>query len=132
MEKFRALTEQAKREKAADYEKYDSIKDRPLSERCLLGFGSTSGPPMLPVLYNNNYQIVQTPDTHHDHGRDGARCADNPDERERTHPVQMSASGWAIRSAIGKATRWWWTRPISRTRAHLRSGRTRDPRRICT
>jgi len=42
---------------------YTSIKDRPLSERCLLGFGSTSGPPMLPVLYNNNYQIVQTPDT---------------------------------------------------------------------
>jgi hypothetical protein len=42
---------------------YDSIKHRPLSERCLIGFGSTSGPPMLPVLYNNNYQIVQTPDT---------------------------------------------------------------------
>jgi hypothetical protein len=41
---------------------YDSIKVRPLSERCLIGFGSTSGPPMLPVLYNNNYQIVQTPD----------------------------------------------------------------------
>ena len=40
----------------------NSVKDRPLSERCLLGFGSTSGPPMLPVLYNNNYQIVQTPD----------------------------------------------------------------------
>ena len=42
---------------------FDSVKDRPLSERCLLGFGSTSGPPMLPVLYNNNYQIVQTPDS---------------------------------------------------------------------
>jgi hypothetical protein len=27
-----------------------------------VGFGSTSGPPMLPVMYNNNYQIVQTPD----------------------------------------------------------------------
>ena len=40
----------------------DSVKDRPLSERCLLSFGSSSGPPMLPVLYNNNYQIVQTPD----------------------------------------------------------------------
>lgn len=39
----------------------NSIKDRPLSERCILGFGSTAGPPMLPVLYNNNYQIVQTP-----------------------------------------------------------------------
>ena len=42
---------------------YDSVKNRPLSERCLIGFGSTSGPPMLPVLYNNNYQIVQTKDT---------------------------------------------------------------------
>jgi hypothetical protein len=42
---------------------YDSVKLRPLSERCLIGFGSTSGPPMLPVLYNNNYEIVQTPDT---------------------------------------------------------------------
>jgi hypothetical protein len=39
------------------------VRDRPLAERCLVGFGSTSGPPMLPVLYNNNYQIVQTPDT---------------------------------------------------------------------
>ncbi len=37
------------------------VRDRPLAERCLVGFGSTSGPPMLPVLYNNNYQIVQTP-----------------------------------------------------------------------
>jgi hypothetical protein len=41
---------------------YDSVKDRPLSERCLIGFGSTAGPPMLPVLYNNTYQIVQTSD----------------------------------------------------------------------
>jgi hypothetical protein len=41
----------------------DSAKNRPLSERCLMSFGSSSGPPMLPVLYNNNYQIVQTPDT---------------------------------------------------------------------
>jgi len=41
----------------------NSAQDRPLSERCLLSFGSSSGPPMLPVLYNNNYQIVQTKDT---------------------------------------------------------------------
>jgi hypothetical protein len=40
---------------------YDNVKNRPVSERCLVGFGSTSGPPMMPVLYNNNYQIVQTP-----------------------------------------------------------------------
>jgi hypothetical protein len=41
---------------------YDTVKNRPVSERCLVGFGSTSGPPMMPVLYNNNYEIVQTPD----------------------------------------------------------------------
>lgn len=36
---------------------------RSLGERCLLGFGSSAGPPMLNVSYNNNYQIVQTSDT---------------------------------------------------------------------
>ena len=41
---------------------YDDPELRPLAERCLLGFGSTSGPPMLPVLYNNLKRIVQTPD----------------------------------------------------------------------
>jgi hypothetical protein len=49
--------------RGAQIGRFDSVKDRPLGERCLLGFGSTSGPPMMPVLYNNNYQIVQTPDT---------------------------------------------------------------------
>jgi len=42
---------------------YDDPERRPLGERCLLGFGSTSGPPALPVLYNNLHQIVQTADT---------------------------------------------------------------------
>lgn len=40
---------------------FDGPEQRPLGERCLVGFGSTGGPPMLPVLYNNNYQIVQSP-----------------------------------------------------------------------
>ena len=40
---------------------FDGPESRPLAERCLLAFGSSSGPPMLPVLYNNNYQIVQSP-----------------------------------------------------------------------
>lgn len=43
-------------------EAFDGPELRPLGERCLLSFGSSSGPPMLPVMYNNNYQIVQTPD----------------------------------------------------------------------
>ena len=37
----------------------DGPSDRSLQERCLLS--PTSGPPMLPGPYNNNYQIVQTP-----------------------------------------------------------------------
>lgn len=41
---------------------YDGPEGRPLGERCLMSFGSAGGPPMLPVMYNNNYQIVQTPD----------------------------------------------------------------------
>ena len=32
---------------------YDNPEQRPHSERCLMGFGSTAGPPMLSVLYNN-------------------------------------------------------------------------------
>jgi hypothetical protein len=43
---------------------FDNPEQRPLAERCLLGFGSTSGPPTLPnYFYNNMKQIVQTPTT---------------------------------------------------------------------
>ena len=42
---------------------YDDIEQRPLGERCIIGFGSTSGPPMLPTyFYNNLKQVVQTKD----------------------------------------------------------------------
>jgi hypothetical protein len=37
----------------------DSHEDRPLADRCLVGFNS--GPPMIPGAYNNNVQILQTP-----------------------------------------------------------------------
>jgi hypothetical protein len=43
---------------------FDDPELRPLSERCILGFGSTSGPPALPdYFYNDLHQIVQTPDS---------------------------------------------------------------------
>ncbi len=42
---------------------YDNPEQRPHAERCLMGFGSTAGPPMLSVLYNNMKRIVQTEDT---------------------------------------------------------------------
>jgi hypothetical protein len=39
----------------------DSYQDRPLADRCLVGFNS--GPPMIPGAYNNNVQILQAPGT---------------------------------------------------------------------
>ena len=42
---------------------YDDMEQRPYAERCMLSFGSTSGPPMLPSLYNNHKRIVQGEDT---------------------------------------------------------------------
>ena len=41
---------------------YDDPESLGDSERCLIGFGSTGGPPMLPVMYNNLKRIVQTED----------------------------------------------------------------------
>jgi hypothetical protein len=43
-------------------ELYDGPEVRPEGERCVVGFGSTAGPPKLPVAYNNLSQIVQTRD----------------------------------------------------------------------
>jgi hypothetical protein len=39
--------------------RFDNPEERPLAERCILGFNS--GPPMVPSAYNNNVQVVQTP-----------------------------------------------------------------------
>jgi hypothetical protein len=62
--KIPALT--AERQKflaARPRQNFDGPEARPLGERCLLAFGSSGGPPMLPVLYNNHYQIVQSKDS---------------------------------------------------------------------
>ena len=64
--KLPPLTEKRRQELAkqrAGRGRYDGPETLTLAERCLLSFGSSSGPPMLPVLYNNHYQIVQTKDT---------------------------------------------------------------------
>tara|TARA_E500000178_G_scaffold109227_1_gene108932 strand:- start:1310 stop:2524 length:1215 start_codon:yes stop_codon:yes gene_type:complete len=42
---------------------YDDPESRPLAERCIVGFGSTAGPPALPVMYNNLKRIVQNEDS---------------------------------------------------------------------
>jgi hypothetical protein len=65
--RFRPTSDQAAREDDPGFEgptAYDDPEIRPLAERCLVGFSSTSGPPILPTyFYNNLHQIVQTRDT---------------------------------------------------------------------
>jgi hypothetical protein len=46
----------------ATYNTNHNPEERIPIERCLNGFASTGGPPMLNALYNNHHQIVQTPD----------------------------------------------------------------------
>jgi hypothetical protein len=52
---------QAARQQLVAQSGFDGPEVRALGERCMLSFGTHSGPPMLPVLYNNHYQIVQSP-----------------------------------------------------------------------
>ena len=55
-----AQTPEAQQRAAARRGKFDNPEERPLAERCILGFNS--GPPMIPSAYNNNVQLVQTRD----------------------------------------------------------------------
>ena len=42
---------------------FDNAENRSLGERCIIGFGRNGGPPMFPNgFYNNDYNIVQSPD----------------------------------------------------------------------
>ena len=62
--KLPPMTEAGKARLAARFKRsaWDGPESRSLGERCILSFGSAAGPPMLPLLYNNNYQIYQTKD----------------------------------------------------------------------
>jgi len=54
------LTPEAQQRAAERRNRYDNPEERPLAERCIVGFNS--GPPMVPSAYNNNMQLVQTRD----------------------------------------------------------------------
>ncbi|THD79897.1 MAG: hypothetical protein E7812_08455 [Phenylobacterium sp.] len=62
--KLPTMTDDGKKRLAARFKRsaWDGPESRSLGERCILSFGSAAGPPMLPLLYNNNYQIYQTRD----------------------------------------------------------------------
>jgi hypothetical protein len=62
--KLPPMTEEGKKRLADRFKRsaWDGPEARSLGERCIMSFGSAAGPPMLPLLYNNNYQIFQTKD----------------------------------------------------------------------
>ena len=65
---------------------FDNPESRGAGERCIISFGRNGGPPMFPNgFYNNNYQIVQTPDAVVIEDRDGPRRADRAAERQAPH-----------------------------------------------
>lgn len=63
----RELTQQQRWLEQRGVEAFDGPELQTIGERCLLFWdfrtsNSSAGPPMMPVIYNNNYQIVQTED----------------------------------------------------------------------
>ena len=59
------LTKEAqekRRARMSQARNFDGPEARAIGERCILSFGSSAGPPMLPLMYNNTYSIVQTKD----------------------------------------------------------------------
>ena len=59
---YTAAGRQAMMKEVSTYNSFDNPEERIPIERCLIGFASTGGPPMLNALYNNHQQIIQTPD----------------------------------------------------------------------
>jgi hypothetical protein len=78
---------------------YDDPERRPLAERCLLGFGSTSGPPALPVLYNNLHQVVQT--------RDTVLILNEMDHDARVVRMNSTHLPPTVRKWLGDSIGWW-------------------------
>lgn len=79
---------------------YDDPERRPLAERCLLGFGSTSGPPALPnYFYNNLHQIVQTKDT--------VMILTEMNHDVRVVRMNGTHAPAGIRNWLGDAIGWW-------------------------
>jgi hypothetical protein len=79
---------------------FDGPEARQVAERCLMGFGSTAGPPMMNVLYNNTYQIQQDRDhlvivVEMNHDARIVRLTD------KTHPKPD------IRPWMGDSVGWW-------------------------
>ncbi|WP_420633085.1 hypothetical protein [Candidatus Palauibacter sp.] len=92
---------------------FDNPENRPLSERCIVSFGSNAGPPMLPnYFYNNNYTIVQTPDhvvimTEMVHDTRIIPIGDAPGSEEGAATGRPTPFPTEIRPWFGDSRGWW-------------------------
>jgi hypothetical protein len=78
---------------------FDGPEARQVAERCLMGFGSTAGPPMMNVLYNNTYQIQQDRDhlvvvVEMNHDARIVRIGDKTHPKADIRPWMGDSFGW--------------------------------------
>src|SRR5690606_14943756 len=78
---------------------WDGPEVRPQGERCIVGFGSTGGPPMSNGLYNNTYRIVQPP------GHVVLRAEMSHDAR--VIPVGEKRPAQGFDAWLGNSVGWW-------------------------
>jgi hypothetical protein len=78
---------------------YDNPEERALGERCIIGFGGTGGPPMMNVLYNNNYRISQSPDY--------VVITVEMDHDARIIPLKGRHKPSEIKPYLGDSVGWW-------------------------
>ena len=77
----------------------DSYTDRPLADRCLVGFNA--GPPMTPGAYNNNVQTLSNGWTRRDSQRDGPRRTHRPARRASASPATSASVERRLAGALG-------------------------------
>jgi hypothetical protein len=78
---------------------YDNPEERGAGERCIVGFGGTGGPPINNVLYNNNYQIVQT--------KDAFVFITEMNHDARIIPIGGKHKPGALNQYLGDSIGWW-------------------------
>ena len=78
---------------------YDNPEERGAGERCIVGFGGTGGPPMMNVLYNNNYQIIQA--------KDHVVIVVEMNHDARIIPLNAKHRPTALNPYLGDSIGWW-------------------------
>ena len=101
--KIPALTPEGKAIQAASPQRvgsgYDNPEERGAGERCIVGFGGTGGPPMMNVLYNNNYQIIQA--------KDHVVIVVEMNHDARIIPLNAKHRPTALNPYLGDSIGWW-------------------------